>query len=241
MDCSNARLVLFLSAENARELDAPTAKELADHVAVCTDCNGVARSHRRLDQLLGRAMRDVPVPGDLKARLLERLAKERPTRQRRWRPVVIGLAAAAALVLVVWGWYFGGARPTRTLSVDQIAMGERASAPRDVVAINAAFKALGASEWECAPAGVNYAYLISAPSLALLPGVDKPPKVPHLVFVRGSDQARMFIIPKKRFRVEGWEQLASGYELSVHLHDPGNKDFTYLVLHTGHRPDWLLE
>jgi len=237
MDCNTARLVLLLTAKNARELDAPTAKELADHLAVCSECNATARSQRRVDHLLGRAMRDVPVPAGLKGRILDRLAPSRPSRrQRYWRPVMGVLTAAAAVALFVGAWYFGVVKPNQQISLVDFVISQNASPPREAKAINEAFSRLGV-RGECAPVDANYAYLCSAPAVAVLPG--HKVKVPHLVFVKDQDKALMFILSQEqRSRLTDWE-VGGGYEYNLDVRSSPDNKFTYLVLYTGPRPDWL--
>jgi len=232
----------MLSAENARELDAPAAKELAEHLAVCSECNAQARTQRRVDQLLGRAMRDVPVPVGLRTRILDRLAAEE-RRPRRWfRPVTGVLVAAACLGLFVWAWYFLGVGRKTPLSVEQVVMAFNATPPGDAAKVDENFKRLGLSP--CAPHNVNYSYLLSPPSKAPLPGFEKE-LVPHLVFGKGKERALMFIINVNRYRLEEWENAMAGYRLNAREwqddKNPNNPppSVVYLVLHTGNNCDWL--
>jgi hypothetical protein len=104
MDCRNARLLLDFARPQSPELDASETEALESHLADCPDCGPLARDERRLDDHLGQAMKAVPVPSNLRNRLLSRLGAESDARQRRWLVRLLGLAgAAAALCFLVWG------------------------------------------------------------------------------------------------------------------------------------------
>ncbi len=104
MDCRTARLLLDFARPLCPELEPADAEALQTHLADCPECGPVAAAERRLDDHLGRAVRDVPVPADLKQRLLNRLSRERDAWWRRW--ILRGGAAAAALLLALAGaWY----------------------------------------------------------------------------------------------------------------------------------------
>src|SRR5215211_1502430 len=104
MDCKTARLLLAFARPCATELDAAGVQALEAHLADCHECGPLARLENRLDEHLGQAVRDVPLPPGLRTRLLAGLRPD-PWHQRRWVRAAAGLAAAAALVLsVTLGW-----------------------------------------------------------------------------------------------------------------------------------------
>src|SRR5262245_35355435 len=102
MDCKNARLLLEFARPAAAGLEGGEAAALENHLADCPECGPLAARERRLDDRLGRAERAVPVPENLRERLLNKLKVERDAWYRRtlWR-LAGGLAAAAVLALVV--------------------------------------------------------------------------------------------------------------------------------------------
>jgi Putative zinc-finger len=100
MDCRTARLLLDFHRPRAGELPAEEAVELERHLAGCADCDAAGRALRRLDDHLGPAVRDVPLPDGLRERLLSRLREERSTRLSRRVGWTLRGAAVAAVLLV---------------------------------------------------------------------------------------------------------------------------------------------
>src|SRR5438270_13002552 len=105
MDCRTAQLLLTFARPKASELGAREAEALNRHLTACAACAALARGQSQIEHQLGVAMRDVPLPVDLRQRLLTRLAEDRrewythlPRRHPRWA------AAAAALLLLAVGF-----------------------------------------------------------------------------------------------------------------------------------------
>src|ERR1700752_2772031 len=96
MDCNTARLLLNFARPQARDLDPEEAGDLENHLDRCSDCHGLARGERRLDERLGQAMRQVEVPAGLREQLLARLEAERGDWYRRRFGHTMGPAAAPA-------------------------------------------------------------------------------------------------------------------------------------------------
>jgi hypothetical protein len=102
MDCNHARLLVTFARDRAA-LDQSEAESLEEHLNQCPDCAALASGEQRFDAALGQAIRDVPEPPGLKARLLARLPRRR---LRRW--VTSGLAAAAVVLFAIgvsWLWF----------------------------------------------------------------------------------------------------------------------------------------
>lgn len=241
MDCDTARLLLQFSRPRGSELDEPERSDLDAHLAGCPDCHGLAASQRRLDDVLGEAMRAVEVPPHLKAEILHRVAAERGDWwRRRVGGYARGLAAAAAMLLLVWGWYtfYRPARPE--LSAEEVFVSFNVSRPgRDE--INEQLRQLGSVGG--APAFVDYAYLTGSPSLAVLPGTQDaktPVKAPQLIFAAGAQRVVLFIVPQRDYRVEDLNNPAHGYTYRIDVVRPeDDARFVYLLLHTGDSWDWL--
>src|SRR5436305_2225163 len=100
MDCRTTRHLLEFARPRASELDDLDQDALNGHLAVCPDCDTMARAEREADQHLGQAIREVPIPQGLRERLMRRLRDERKAWYRRWlaRGLLAGFAAAVVLV-----------------------------------------------------------------------------------------------------------------------------------------------
>src|SRR6516165_7065462 len=139
MDCRTARLLLDYARPHRTELPADEAAPLEAHLASCPDCETLARCERQADDRLGKAMRDVPMPDDLRQRIFERLQTERVKRQRRWLAWGARAAAVAAIVLV-GAWWWIHTQPAPKPQLDPVAMQEERRASKDREQIEAYFR-----------------------------------------------------------------------------------------------------
>src|SRR5262245_25872138 len=132
MDCRTARLLLDFVRPLAPELEAGEAEGLHDHLVDCPECRSIVHTERHLDDHIGQAVRAVPVPTDLQARILARLQRERKTwyRRRLWAPVTG--AAAAVLLLAVW-FGLGHHKPRVAPNLDFHALNLQAGSRPDQV------------------------------------------------------------------------------------------------------------
>ena len=84
MNCQDVHQLLAFADRKAEELDQPERDALKQHLEKCPDCAEQSLAERRADALVGAAMRDVPVPADLKQKVLKRLAAERGGVPWKW-------------------------------------------------------------------------------------------------------------------------------------------------------------
>jgi len=100
MDCKTARRILDACRPASDDLQFPEFGAAAAHVDACTDCLDQVRARGAFDESIAGAMRRVPVPDQLRERILARL-----DRQRIWhrRHVVVVATALAAAVLIAVG------------------------------------------------------------------------------------------------------------------------------------------
>jgi hypothetical protein len=177
----------------------------------------------------------VPVPEDLRDRLLRHLAIERDAWYRRWLLRGAGtIAAAAAIVLVVWGGFLWYPRNPPALDFPPDVRPDRfASSPREV------------QEWFRSVYGIktvapsenvlNYTWL-SHYDLDDFQGQ----RVPMLLFsYNGHDsqaRAQVFIVTDKQFSglealVNQPRKITGGYTVEV-LHDPDSPSIYYIAVYT---------
>ena len=233
MDCKTARLLLDYARPNNRELDAVETRALEDHLGSCDDCGPLARGERRADEVIGRAMRQVDVPDQLRGRILARLKDAQGEQRRRW--VVYSLrtavAAAAALLIAFGLWHWYAVRPA--FPVERLL--EKANiAPPSREDVEQALRSQGVAG---AP-DLNYSQL----RWLFLTNVDGRP-TPMLVFNnrgddgRGPRQALVFVVPDTQFDVNalpGNLQTDAVYEYKCKVSPPqGGAHFGYVVYYTG--------
>src|SRR4051812_36139317 len=94
MDCNTARMLVAFFGRQGSELAPEDAAELNAHIAGCSACTATVRFERAFDDRVGKAMLAVPVPTDLKAKLLDGVAVARGAWYRQKFYAVAGLAAA---------------------------------------------------------------------------------------------------------------------------------------------------
>jgi hypothetical protein len=244
MDCRTARFLLDFAHPPAHELEPEEANALEQHLDHCPECHGLARGERRLDEQLGKAMRQVEVPPGLRDQILTRLEIERHDWYRRRFAHGLRIAAAVAAVLLLgwtaWRLAPGFAPPVDPERVhqgflDQMTAGERKQQAEEVL------KHLGVD----GPLTdlLNYDLLSTPPSLSVLPGYGSQ-RVPQLVFDQGGPPHRHAVVyiidPQQRIAPpENNALLLSGHYKLETLSRPGERH-GYLVLHNGENLDWIL-
>jgi hypothetical protein len=199
MDCKTARLLLYFARPRADELAAAELEGLDAHLVDCPTCGELASAERRVDHALGRAMRQVEVPDQLRARVLARLAADRADWYRRWAGhAARAVAAAAAVLLVAWGgWQLRAQhRPQINVEAALIDYGNQRLNNREEA--EAYFQRLGVRV--SLPDALNYALLTHC-GLRELPG-HPGVAVPSLEFTQGANKADVFVVSGREFDVQ---------------------------------------
>ncbi len=242
MDCKTARLLLDFRRPRVGELPADEAAALEHHLASCPDCGAAGLAERRLDDALGRAVRDVPLPDGLRERLLARLATERRAAlRRRVLRLTPALAAAASLLVgaLVW-WHVVGSRPPRL---------DLASLSEESLQQHRAFSKESVESWflekrqvtMVAPAAFNYTLLVDA-DMADLQGK----RVPKLTFQGGTARATVYVITREQFDVEALARVdpaqfdSFGQHTRIWRPRAERPDTAYIILFDGDALDPLL-
>jgi hypothetical protein len=245
MDCKTARLLLdFASPLGPAELDVSEAEALDRHLQDCPDCAALALAQRQEDDVIGRAMRDVPVPPGLHDRLLAHLDAERDAGYRRltrrWIPV--GLAAA---VLLAASWF----------GVDYWQQQHRPKLKESAIAeltgplINPTHETVQAWFWQtrridtAPPKEFNYALLTYYDQTEIQGKV-----VPMLLFTQGKGQARVYILSDRQFDIQDLlanppspPSICSVEVKEARPEDSEGVHFAYLILYTTETLDPFLE
>jgi hypothetical protein len=230
MDCNHARLLLAFSPKKA-ELDTAEAEALQAHFDQCAECETLAQAEHALDEGLGRAMNAVPVPAGWQFRLGARLKKQRRV-HLRLRRAVAAMASAAAILLIVWGWY--AQRPPR-VDMDKVRQWVQDFVePTDVILtaqapakVEEAFAAWGMPVE--APRIFNYSLLKSFDRATCLGR-----QVPRLLFAtRERDQvaiAEVYVLSADTFNLT---DLKSELDRQKNLGAPGSRFNWHVVESSG--------
>lgn len=241
MDCKTARLLLAFARPQTGEMEEADARDLEHHLDQCPACAAAARGERRLDQHLGKAMRQVEVPSGMRAAILGRLTSECSQARRRWlvRTTRYAVAAAALVAILAGGWHWWASRPA-VLDLDALWARQNRVDPdrKDPPAeITAYFRRQGLNVQ--APQELNY-HLLTAYGLTDLQGR----QVPQLVFVRTDgppEQAQVYLVSDRQFDLQALEGAAGSnsgqYKVSV-IHQPGERQ-AMVIVHTGDLT-WLM-
>lgn len=239
MDCRTARLFLTLSCSRAPELEACLGEALNLHLAECSACGSLARTESQIERQLGQAMRDVPVPADLRQRLQMRLRAERSTCYRTLprRHPRVAAAVAAVLLLGIALAAYAAIRPPPYLDLADLADKWNGQVPASPEVVQKAFEDLGFRT--VVPSGFNYQYLDSY-DLQRLAGR----WVPCLCFVRGPNHASVYILSGKQFdiRSAALQPHEGSGRFTVELRPgPADSNVAYLIKYTGGSLEWLVE
>lgn len=242
MDCRSARHLLDYARPHAPELDRADQQLLDGHLAVCPECDSLARAERQLDDHLGEAVRNVPVPQGLQERIVQRLRQERETWYRKQLGRGLRVCAAAAAVFLL-AWFGLSAwrqhhlpRPTD----DEVAARFSPVTPPDRGDADDSFRQK--KVLTNAPSDFNYEYL--SPIFALADFHNQ--QVPCLTFIRQEGErpravAHVYILSGRQFDLGGLSELSKPYStrFKVQVRKP-SADYAYIIVYSGDLNDLLL-
>ena len=195
MDCNFARQILPFSRSGGADLDPADRAALGRHLATCPACAAIGNHDRALDASLARAMRAVPIPDGLAARLNVRLVAARMAFYRR-----VGLRLLVVAGVLIGGWIGWSKWQRPTFDAVQLAQ-----QTYDLNGVSRGFdEAQGsATAWLQqfdarlqAPDDLNYRLL----SFAGVSNFQNVPSVPTLFFSRGEATLRRFRRPRRCFQ-----------------------------------------
>jgi hypothetical protein len=236
MECKDARLLLNFVRPRANELDAAEARALDRHLRDCPDCEAHAQAERRLDEHLGKALRDVSVPSGLRSQVLARLAEQRKAKQyhrlRRLAVTAGGLAAALLLGLTLWQYWPAPAKPPLDLNDLHSFVASHTATNREWVQESFALddKVLLTLPERMPEGRLNYD-LITDFGLKTW----QQRQLPYLRLDRGDKHAFLFVISDKQFDTRHLAlpvvfEESQRYAVYAWRDAPG---FVYVLVHTG--------
>jgi hypothetical protein len=241
MDCNTARLVLEFARPSASDLHPAEREALENHLDRCTECADLAHAERLFDRHVGEAMRQVEVPDRLKAHLLSRLAAERGNSYRRFIvPGIRAVAAAAAVLLLVWGIARWREEQLQPVDLDKAHNLANNISQREREEAEAYFHKHG---WTVQmPADLNYAHLASY-DLAEF----QERQVPHLLFIKRLENgnrecAQLYLVSRNQFDLKPLarpEVSSVGYEYKIEVRYRPGDDQAWIIQYTGDSLNWL--
>jgi hypothetical protein len=211
------------------------------HLAGCPACAAAVRSERQFDDRVGKAMLAVPVPPNLKSKLLDGVAAQRGAWYRQKFYALAGLAAA--IVATVGGIVAWQIQRAPVLTVADIVNQEDARAQDRARAVDRFLRDHGRPEFRPErPFDLNQLELVGTAEL-------EGKQVPVLYFVNGPKNARakVYVVRDTEFKWKNLPQDGSsqpgglfGHQVAL-VRDRQNSGVAYVVVFTGAGLELFLE
>lgn len=240
MDCNTARMLITFFGRQGAELAPEDAADLDAHLSACPGCAEAVRFERAFDDRVGKAMLAVPVPTNLKAKLLDGVAADRGAWYRQKFYAVAGLAAA--VVVVVGGIVAWQIAQAPTLTADGIIAQEDARAQDRARFVDQFLGRHGLAFRPERPFDLNQLELVGTSDL-------NGKQVPVLYFMNGPKNARakVYVVRDMDFKWKDLPQDGSsqpggqfGHQV-VLVRDRSRSDVGYVVVFTGAGLELFLE
>ena len=223
MECQHVQQLLAFVDRKCEELDVSDRDAVQVHLENCPACAELAQAERHADDTLGAVLRDVPVPADLKQKVMNRLAAERGGVSWKW-----GVAAVATILLVALGtvWYL---RPLPTVSLSQIQDFAQLGAGWDETKLEKYFADQGLPV--VVPSDLDYDNLRRIKIVEI-----EKQRIAELSFHRelGNDQrvqADVLIFPHRQFRTD--RLPAERFHGFTNIQIVHKENFTYVIFYRG--------
>ena len=240
MDCNTARMLITFFGRQGAELAPEDAADLNAHLSACPKCAAAVRFERAFDDRVGKAMLAVPVPPNLKARLLDGVAAHQGAWYRQKFYALAGLAASVLLLaggIVAWQ-----IQKAPELTVGAIVEAEDARGKDPAAFVD---DYLGRKGLAFRPERPFNLYQLAFVGTGDLNGKE----VPVLYLVNGSKnaQAKVYVVRDTDFK---WRNLPQdgasqpgglyGHQVAL-VRDRDRSDVGYVVVFTGAGLELFLE
>ena len=239
MDCNTARMLIAFFGRNGSELAPEDAADLNVHVAACPGCAAAVANERAFDDRVGKAMQAVPVPDNLKARLLDGVAAARGAWYRQKFYAVAGLAASVFVAIGgVVAWQIEKAPE---LTIDRIVQAEDARVRNRSAEVDEVLSSRGLRFSPERPFDLRQLTKVGV-------GKFQGREVPFLFFVNSpkNAQATVYVVRDTDFNWKNLPQDGSstmsefGHQVAV-VRDTRRTDVAYIVVFTGAGLELFLE
>jgi hypothetical protein len=241
VDCSTARMLITFFGRQGSELAPEDAADLNAHLAGCPKCADAVRFERAFDDRVAKAMLAVPVPPDLKAKLLDGIAAQRGAWYRQKFYALAGLAAAVVLAVGgVVAWQIQGAPELTTAGiVDR----EDARAQDRGAFVDRYLRDHGRPDFR--PERPFDLYQLELVGTSDLNGKDVP--VLYFLNVPKNARAKVYVVRDTEFNWKNLPQDGSsqpggqyGHQVAL-VRDKNRSDVGYVVVFTGAGLELFLE
>src|SRR5262245_20415285 len=231
-------LVTFFGREGS-ELAPEDAADLNAHVSACPGCAATIRFERAFDDRVAKAMLAVPVPANLKAKLLDGVAADRGAWYRQKFYALAGMATV--LVLGIGGIIAWQIDRAPELRVEAIVAAEDTHVQDRLAEVEEVLSPRGLTYSPERPFNLN-----QLASVGVKPFQGK--EVPFLLLINGAKnaQAAVYVVRDTDFK---WRDLPRdgsstasvyGFQVAV-VADTRRSDVVYVVVFTGGALELFLE
>jgi hypothetical protein len=240
VDCSTARMLITSFGRQGSELAPEDAADLNAHLAGCPKCADAVRFERAFDDRVATAMLAVPVPANLKAKLLDGIAAQRGAWYRQKFYALGGLAAT--ILIGIGGVVAWQIQRAQELTPAGIVNQEDARAQDRAAFVDQYLGRHGLAFRPERPFDLSQLELVG---LSDLDGKE----VPVLYFVNGPKNARakVYVVRDTEFNWKNLPQDGSsqpggqfGHQVAL-VRDKNRSDVGYVVVFTGAGLELFLE
>jgi Putative zinc-finger len=225
MDCHDVRLLLGFVQRGCENLDATERDAIQAHLSQCPECTTVAQLERRFDEAMSHMMADVPIPSELKGKILGKLSADRPYAPWKWFAAAGGLLIMA---LVIWGTNAWQQGQLPEVQFDDIVQYTQIGSNWKDADVEQYFEKHGLK--------IRFPAILEPQAIRHVDVVIfKGQKVAKLSLARNQTTASVLILPKQQFRSENLHPGDFQDFTSIWI-EPA-EEYTYIIIYQGNKED----